>query len=306
MLGLAVISLLSVQAKDKLTLAVHDERGEIEIRFGGKPLLVYAFATNQFKPYVRELYTLGGENVLRDAPADHLHHHGLMYAIRVNGVNFWEERDALGVERPVKLLSHSVGKSATGLPEAKFTQLIHWLASTNRSAVNSKAVALLIEQRTLTVTVDEKAGEVAVQWDAAFEVGQSGRVTLQGTDYNGLDLRLPQTFDRVAVFQNSEKSPYVGAKTRDNISARWTSVTGKTAKGEITLALFGGSANAGGNASFFTLLEPFAYLSATQALDKKLLEYAAGDKFRLSYLVAVYSESKSTDFVQQRSRLWGQ
>ncbi len=64
---------------------------------------MYAFATNQFKPYVRELYTLRGENVLRDAPPDHLHHHGLMYAVWVNGINFWEERGAPGFEQHVEL-----------------------------------------------------------------------------------------------------------------------------------------------------------------------------------------------------------
>jgi hypothetical protein len=303
-LGLAVIAPCSARAADDLTLTVREERGEIEIRLRKKPVLVYTFATNQFKPYVRELYTLSGENVLRDSPPDHLHHHGLMYAIRINGVNFWEERDAPGVEKPVKLLAHSVGRSPTGLPQAKFSHLIYWLASTNRNAANSEAAALLIEQRTLTVTVDEKADEVALQWDATFEVGQPGKVTLHGTDYNGLGLRLPQSFDHVAVFQNSERSPYAGSKTRDNIPARWTSVTGKTAKGEITLALFGQPANRGGNTSFFTLLEPFAYLSATQALDKKPLEYAAGDKFRLSYLLTVYNEPKSADFLQQRYQVW--
>ena len=57
----------------------------LEVRYKGQKILVYAFATNQFKPYVRELYTLRGENVTRDAPPDHLHHHGLMYAVYVNG-----------------------------------------------------------------------------------------------------------------------------------------------------------------------------------------------------------------------------
>jgi hypothetical protein len=305
MLGLTAVSLLSVQAKNKLTLAVHDDRGEIEIRYGDKPLLVYASATNQFKPYVRELYTLSGENVLRDAPPDHKHHHGLMYAIRINGTNFWEERDAPGVERPVKLLSHGVSKSKAGLPEAKFTQLICWLANTNRNAADAKGAALLIEQRTLTLTVDSKNGEAALQWDAVFEVGRSGKVTLQGTDYNGLGLRLQQSFDRVAVFQNSEKLPYDGRDTRNNISARWTSVTGKTGNGEVTVALSGRSSNRGGNTSFFTLLEPFAYLSATQALNKTPLDYATGEKFRLSYLLTVYNEPKSADFLQQRYEAWG-
>ena len=39
----------------------------------------------------RASHYVTGENLLRDAPHDHLHHHALMYGIRVNGVNFWEE-----------------------------------------------------------------------------------------------------------------------------------------------------------------------------------------------------------------------
>lgn len=303
-LGLTVVSLLSVQAKSDLTLAVHDDHGTIEIGFKKKPLLVYAFATNQFKPYVRELYTLSGENVLRDSPPDHLHHHGLMYAIRVNGINFWEERESPGVEKPVKVLAYYSGKDPDGLPQAKFTQLIYWLTPTKRNAADSEALALLIEQRTLTLTVNEKAGEVALKWDADFRVGPAGKVTLQGTDYNGLGLRLPESFDHVAVFQNSEKSPYVGANSRDNIRAEWTSVTGKTATGEITVAIFGKPTNAGGNAMFFTLLDPFAYLSAAQGLNKKPLEYAAGDKFHLSYLLTVYNKPKSSGFMQERYETW--
>jgi len=303
-LGLAAASLLSVQAKDKLALTVHDGCGEIEIRYGAKPLLVYAFAANQFKPYVRELYTLNGEDVLRDSPPDHKHHHGLMYAIRVNGVNFWEERESPGIEKPVKLLTHSVGKSKAGLPQAKFTQLIHWLASTNRDAADSSAAALLIEHRTLTLTVDRKNGEVALQWDAAFDVGKEGNITLRGTDYNGLGLRLQPSFDRVATFQNSEGTPYDGRDTRNNIPARWTSITGKRGNDEVTVALFGSPSNPGGNTVFFTLLEPFAYLSATQGLNKKPLEYAAGDQFRLSYLLTVYNKPRSVDALDQRFKNW--
>ena len=73
------------------------DQGLLEVRYKGNKLLVYAFATNQYKPYVRELYTLRGENVTRDAPPDHLHHHGLMYAVNINGVNYWEERVTPGI-----------------------------------------------------------------------------------------------------------------------------------------------------------------------------------------------------------------
>src|SRR4051794_4723093 len=64
-----------------LRMSVEEARGELRISSGDRPVLVYAFATNQFKPYVRELYAANGLNVLLDGPADHLHHHGLMYAV---------------------------------------------------------------------------------------------------------------------------------------------------------------------------------------------------------------------------------
>src|SRR5690606_22625381 len=59
----------------------------------------YRWAGVPFKPYVRELTTPSGTNVIRDAPADHLHHHGLMFAVTVDGVNFWEEAASSGVQR---------------------------------------------------------------------------------------------------------------------------------------------------------------------------------------------------------------
>src|ERR1035441_1621386 len=132
------------------------DQGVLEVRYKGHKLLVYAFATNQFKPYVRELYTLRGENVTRDAPPDHLHHHGLMYAVYVNGINFWEERDTPGFEKHVELPLHTARIDANGVPMADFTELIYWVAPTNKASSDSLAAALLTEQRILTVTIDEK------------------------------------------------------------------------------------------------------------------------------------------------------
>ena len=71
------------------------------VKSGSQTLCAYTFAPEQIKPYVRELAPLGGENVLRDSPFDHKHHHGLMFAIKVNGVNFWEETPGCGYEKPV-------------------------------------------------------------------------------------------------------------------------------------------------------------------------------------------------------------
>jgi hypothetical protein len=136
-------------------------------------------------------------------------------------------------------------------------------------------------------------------------VGPSaGKVTIHGPNYDGLGLRLPESFNHVAKFQNSAAQPYVGQNTQNVIPARWTSVAGVIDGHEVMLAMFGRSDNARGDAVFFTMLDAFAYLSATQGLDKKPLEYSAGDKFSLSYLLTVYSANKSPEFIRQRSELW--
>ncbi len=279
--------------------------GELEAWFRGRKVLVYAFATNQFKPYVSELYTLRGENVLRDAPPDHLHHHGLMYAVCVNGINFWEERIEPGVQKHVQLSIRPGSADVSGTPVAQFCETIHWLAPTNRTSAASEADAVLIEQRTLTLGIDEKSQEVALEWDGQFQVGaHAGTVTIHGPNYDGLGLRLPETFNHVARFQNAADQPYAANNSQNVIPARWTSVSGKMGGDNVVLAMFGRPSNAGGDSVFFTMLDPFAYLSATQALDRKPLKYSAGDKFRLRYLLTVYPETKTRDFISQRYDRW--
>ncbi len=292
-------------ANSPITIDLQVDMGTLEVKYQGRKLLVYAFATNQLKPYVRELYTLRGDNVLRDAPPDHLHHHGMMYAVCVNGINFWEERNAPGIQKHVELPLHTARIDAKGVPTANFIDLIHWLAPSNRTAGDSLAAALLVEQRTLTLTVDEKSQEVALRWESEFKVGrQAGTVRIHGPNYDGLGLRLPESFNHVARFQNSAGQPYTGKNSQNVITARWTSVSGTMDGHDVMLVMFGRQDNTKGDAAFFTMLDPFAYLSATQALDQKPLEYKAGDKFALNYLLTVYSEQKSSEFISRRGEQW--
>ena len=278
-------------ANPPISLDSKVDQGELVVRYQGRKLLVYAFATNQFKPYVRELYTLRGENVLRDAPPDHLHHHGLMYAVYVNGINFWEERGTPGIQE-----SAVIPQQSEVTPErAQFYQVIHWLAPTNL------AVPMLIELRRFMLKVDEPNQEVALRWDSVFTANQA--VKIHGPNYDGLGLRLPESFNHVAQFQNGAGLPYPG-KNQNVIAAPWTSVSGTMGGRDVMLAMFSDPGNAPGKATFFTMLDPFAYLSATQALDQKPLEYPAGSHFELSYLLTVYSENKSPDFLKHRYGQW--
>lgn len=302
----SAIAAASTNASDAALVArVQTERGFLEWHFKGRTLLAYTFATNQFKPYVRELSSLAGDNVLRDAPEDHLHHHGLMYAIRVNGVNFWEERDQPGHQRHIKLLSQSTSRGTSGLPQASFTELIHWVPHGEHAQADTTPAAILVERRTLTLTVDEATEEVALAWHAEFEVGaRTNRVTLHGSDYNGLGLRLPTAWDHVARHENSERTPYPAGGKPGAVPARWGVVSHTNDGRTIQVALFASPRSQAGTSSIFAMTEPFTYLSATQGLDKAPLEYRAGDRFAIDHLVLVYSTTRTVAQLETRYQSW--
>jgi len=289
------------------TSSLNRDQGLLELRYNGHKVLTYAFAKSQFKPYVRELLTLQGDSVLVDAPPDHLHHHGLMYGIRVNGVNFWEERDQPGYEKSVELDAPKVGMSRDGLPQASFTHLIHWVSSQNASTSDTAPVAMLIERRHITLTADEKTGEVALVWQSDFEVGPGApKATLAGANYHGLGLRLPPSFNRTAQHRNSENAPYPTEGKGDVNRARWSCVSQKVGDREISVAMFGQPTTDRGLPSFFTMVQPFTYLSVTQGLDKEPIAHERGDKFSLNYLLVAYSKHLTPESLDQRYQRWTQ
>ncbi len=278
-------------------------KSELVLRYKGRPLLVYAYATNQFKPYVRELYTLRGENVLLDAPSDHLHHHGLMYAIRVNGVNFWEEKTDPGVEKSVGILPR-IGMG-NGIETVCFVQRIHWVANTNRLVADWASVAMLVERRTLTVSVNEAQQEVAVEWFSEFEVGAVPTwVTLDGAEYHGLGFRPARAFDKVAEFQDSIGSVFTNSQPKTMPAAQWTSMSAQFDGKPVCVTMFSGPENARGQAVFFTMREPFAYLAATQSLNQEPILHSPGNRFRLRYLVTISSELRTPAQLEERYATW--
>ncbi|MCX8108959.1 MAG: PmoA family protein, partial [Verrucomicrobiae bacterium] len=273
--------------------------GRFEVLHKGRRIMLYTFATNQFKPYIKELYTLSGDNILLDAPPDHLHHHGIMYAVTVNGINFWEEAVNPGVQKPFGTPFCEVTQDPT--PSISFTHMIHWVHNKDRWLTNTTAAALLVERRTLTVTVNELDQEVAVRWRSDFEVPASvTKVVLSGAAYHGLGVRFLRSWDRVARHQNSGGIPYSAEQKGDVTPASWTATSNTVEGRDLMLVVFARRTNAG-TPKFFTMLDPFAYVSATQDLQNVPLEYKAGEKFNVEYLVAVYASHKTREFLNARA-----
>jgi hypothetical protein len=292
-------------AGEALRLEPATAQVEWTVFHGDKKLLVYRSDPRQFKPYVKELCTIRGDNLLRDAPKDHLHHHALMYAIRVNGLNFWEEISGSGVEKPTEAPRAELGVSRAGLPQATIRQTLHWLSPPDAFLPDSPKLALLIETRTLVLAVNESQDEVTLDWKSEFEVGgKTNTVILAGSSYFGLGARFLEELDPIAVHLNSEGAPDLAGTRQDVTPHDWCAVVFDRPSAPATFALFGHPANARGQATFFTMKRPFAYISATQGLDKEPLVYHAGDKFQVEYLVTVYPAVKSTAFLNARAADW--
>ena len=275
------------------------------IEYEGQPILVYASDPQKFKPYVKALNTLDGYGALRDSPYDHLHHHALMYGITVNGINFWEETTGCGVEKVVESPRPTVAQSAGGLPQARLTQLLYWVAPQDAFLPNTNAPSLLIERRTLVLTVNPTRHETALHWQSGFEVGtKTNVVTLTGANYHGLGMRFLKELDPLALHLTAEGKPDL-ANSRQDVSAHaWEAVLFDQPTKPATIALFDAATNARSNARYFAMRAPFAYLSATQNLDREPLIYHRGDRFELNFLITVYPELKTTEALAERSREW--
>ncbi len=70
------------------------------------------------------------------------------------------------------------------------------------------------------------------------------------------------------------------------------------------VALFARPRGHAGTNSFFAMTEPFTYLAATQGLDKKPLDYRAGDRFAIDYLVLIYPVARTAAQIEARYQAW--
>ena len=146
--------------------------------------------------------------------------------------------------------------------------------------------------------------EVSLQWQSAFEVGpKTNQVTLTGANYHGLGMRFLQELDPLAKHLNAGGAPDLN--NRQDVSRhKWGSVSFNRPEQPSTVVLYGHTSNARGDAAFFTMRSPFAYLSATQELDRDPLVYKSGDRFALNYLIVLYPSLKSPEAISARGQEW--
>lgn len=288
-------------------LRITTDANSVWVRVGEAPVLQYRYGDVPFKPYVKELFTPTGVNVLLDAPPDHLHHHALMFACAVNNVDFWGEAvgpvDGHFEPQPGKQRHLQFGDLAVSGPEghrwARFTESIRWVSQ-------PKNDPLLLERRTITAGRIGQPQVTFVTWESVLAVPDGKEsATLGGSHYHGLGLRFIRSMDADGEFRNPDNDPGVIFRGEERLSrSRWCAYTAKADGKPVTVAMFDHPDNPRHPATWFTMAQPFAYLSATMRLHEEPLKVVAGKPLALRYGVALWDGRVETPQIDELYKQW--
>ncbi|MBN1804007.1 MAG: PmoA family protein [Sedimentisphaerales bacterium] len=284
-------------ASAKKSMNIKTEQNIVTIE-DDKILMRYRYKDVPFKPYVQELFSPGGVNVLRDAPSDHLHHHALMYAVAVNGVNFWEEQQSPGRQAHSSFTETSA-RTRNDISVGKLAERLNW--------VETRSDELLLKEfRAIKICKPKEHNATILCWQSMFYV-PSGKeaVTLSGSHYFGLGMRFVQSMDTGGEFFNSEgKEGEVVRGDEKLVRANWCAYTAKANGKTVTVAMFGHPDNLRHPAYWFTMTKPFAYLSATLNLHREPLEIPSDKPLSLYYAVVVWDNRIDKEQVQKVYDWW--
>ena len=278
---------------------------DVVVRAGGQVICVYRHTASPRKPYIRELAPWGVENLLLDGPSDHLHHHGLMLAFRVNGVNFWEETAGCGFQKPTGLPEVSAERDAAGQPRVRIEQVLHWVPEADAERADTRSAALLIERRTLAVRAAQPSRAVEIVWRSEIVPGPAGgEPALTGSNYNGLGVRLRRELDPTTTHVVTGLPATGPDDGQTVVPGDWGALRIDAPGHPATLAMAGSTRNPRVPGSVFCMKRPFVYLALTQGLDRAPLNIPAGSRLTLAYRIGVVPRLETAEQIQAGQEAW--
>jgi hypothetical protein len=294
-----LLSAQALWAAESLALAVQADQGTATVTENGQPVMAYRFDDVASKPYVQMLAAPSGQNILRDSPADHVHHHGLMLGLTIDGVVFWEERGAFGIQKHMGFRRlESTSRNALG--QVVIEEDLDWLTADGRR--------LLDEARTITLQSHQKGQPRLLTWRSDLTPGpQAGEsATITGRRYFGLGVRFIREMDAKSGYHFNAAGGRGRAET-DEHRAAWSAYTAPTGPETwATFAMFDDPQNPRHPADWFAMGEGqhFAYLTATMAVDEEPIELPRGETLRLRYGVAVFDGQATPEQVEAAYQAW--
>ncbi|MBX3069255.1 MAG: PmoA family protein [Thermomicrobiales bacterium] len=153
--------------------------------------------TDEFKPYLHPLTTPAGHVVSLASPHDHKHHKGLMYALSVPNVNFWEERPTKPGEVPGRQVHEQFTSVTDAAETVGFEQTLRWLPSDGGDPIFQ-------ETRSISCRHEPASNGFAWIWSAELSALQDTELTMSKwsalqadgrlVNYHGLGIRFRREF----------------------------------------------------------------------------------------------------------------
>lgn len=253
----------------------------------GAAALEYRRTGVPFKPYVVQLRTPSGVNVVRDNVPDHRHHHGLMFAWRVDGVNFWEELPDSGKQRSER----------TRILKSGFMDTLTWLSPAGK--------ALLQEERRVETAASGDPQATLVSWRSEFmrPSETSGPANIAGSHYFGLGMRFLESMDGGTFTVGGNDAGEVFRGEERLLRGPWCAYTARVDGKDVTVAMFDHPQNPR-PVTWFAMPRPFGYMAATLRLHETPLELPAGKPLVLRYGVAVWDGRVDAKRIDAVCRAW--
>ncbi len=297
MLGILVCLVSSVHADG---IAVEeDQHGEASVTNDGCLLLKVRTQPSPMKLYVSQLFTPQGTPVLRDSPHDHVHHHALMYAVGIDGADFWSEVPAQDYGKQVPAgFANITASTKNGRGKVTIEQTVNW--------ENPQNELLAVESRVITMHQGLLDNVTLLTW--AFTLTPTERkpqVELWGRHYFGLGVRFVESMDTGSTFVTPANDEGVVVRGAEKLTrANWCACQGLADGKPVTIAMFDAPDNPRHPATWFTMTAPFAYLAATMNLDAEKLTISRDNPLRAKYGVAIWDGTVDRAEIERVYQAW--
>ncbi len=258
----AIVTVPALIAQDKgVKVTPNESARRVDITVDGKPFTSYIYPTTLKKPVLYPILTARGTAITRGFPlearagerVDHPHHVGLWFNHGdVNGLDFWNNSDAIGPDRAPKMgtiLHRRVVEAKGGADRGELVVESEWVTAENKPLLRERthyvfragADQRIIERNTTLTAIDQPV---------TFRDNKEGSLGLRVTR------ALEQPAERAEIFTDASGKP---AKERvlnnegvtglytsseglkgDKVwgtRGKWTMLTGTVGSEPVTIAM---------------------------------------------------------------------
>jgi hypothetical protein len=217
-----------------------------------------------------------------------------MFAVAVDDVDFWEEAATSGRQSPQR---PAVEQDRMTRADNGCRGRIDWLGPDDK--------ILLVEDRTITRHRLNREGIQAslIDWRSTFTPPpDKTSAEITGRAYFGLGARFVESIDRkTRLFNADDKEDVEGTNAAPS---RWCALHAEADGKPVTFVMFDQPADNPRPAVWFTMVEPFTYMSATWDLDGEPVTVTDGKPVTAHYGVLAVDDHLSAVRINVLYEAW--